>query len=133
MAKQSESHVETTAFFPWLTPVNALPNDTLKRASDVWVESARTWQQEITRFASDRLVKSSEATRQLQECRDWSAMAKLNHEWLASTAQDYAELLRRLGETAAKFGTDMVQSSAATAEQSAQATRSATARRYAAD
>lgn len=133
MAKQSESHVETTAYFPWLALANTVPNGALKRASEAWVDSARAWQQEMTRFASDRLAKDSEATRQFQGCRDWNTMAKLHQEWLASAAQDYAEFLGRLGKTAAKFGTDMVQSSGEVAEQSAEATRTVAARRYAAD
>lgn len=132
MARQSESYGETAPFFPWLATMNAVPHAPLMRASEAWIESARVWQQEVARFASDRLRKDSEATRQFQECRDWGGMAKLYQQWLASAAQDYAELLGHLGKTAAKLGGDMAQSSSEAAEQSAEATRLAAQRRDAA-
>jgi len=125
MANQSQSsYTESGTFFPWLNPIKAVPRETLTRAREVWLESTRAWQDEMTRFAAQRLLKDSEASRDFLGCTNWSEAAKLHQTWMASAAHDYGELMGRLGQTTVKFGSGMAACSRAAAEEAGEATRS---------
>jgi hypothetical protein len=64
------------------------------------------WQEEVMRFASDRLKKDSEFGRSMSTCQNWTDLAKLQQQWAAVAAQDYVAEANRLAQLASEVTQD---------------------------
>ncbi len=94
---------------PWMAGLNESAMKNLSRATETYQKACLAWQQEITRFASARWQRDSEAAQKMLASPNWSEAMKVQQEWLTSTGQDYADEANRLVQLAQKAGSDVMQ------------------------
>ena len=95
--------------FPWMAGLDESALKNLTRASETCQKACVAWQQELTRFASSRWQRDSEAAQRILTSPNWSAAMKVQQEWLTSAGQDYFDEANRLVQLAQKVGSDVMQ------------------------
>ena len=75
------------------------------------------WQQEVLRFATERLRKDSDTGWRLASCQNWADAAKVQQEWAQTTVEDYFAEANRLAQLASTLGTDLFRSLGVRAEE----------------
>jgi hypothetical protein len=83
----------------------------LTRGGEVYGRNLLRWQNELLRFASERLRNDTEFGRSLIGCRDWTDASRLQQAWLSNTLQDYVEETGRLFRLATSQEGDVAETS----------------------
>lgn len=92
--------------FTTLALTNGPAFDAFTRVGEACTKACVAWQEEVMRFAGDRLKKDSELGQSMTACQNWADLAKVQQEWAAATARDYAEEAARLTQLATKLTRD---------------------------
>ena len=64
------------------------------------------WNEEVFRFASDRLHQDAELGLALTKCRTWTEAAELQRDWATRTTEDYLNEGNRLLRIATNWSAD---------------------------
>lgn len=107
-AYRSEEIPTAAAPFGSAAFTNGHMAETLVRVGEACTKACASWQEEMVRFAGDRLKKDGELGQSLSTCQSWSDLTRLQQEWAAAMARDYAEEATRLTQLATKLAQDSI-------------------------
>jgi hypothetical protein len=79
------------------------PAEAALKAGETYAKAWLAWQEEIMKFASNRLQWDSRVCEALTKCKSFGDVCEVQKNWLMSTGQDYFEESNRLARFAWGF------------------------------
>jgi len=129
MRKHASSAESTAPVFPF--PISQVPSsdfaDAVARSSEAYRKACLAWQEEVVRFANDRLKQDSQLRQAMFESGNWADLVKAQQQWALTTVQDYLNESSRLMQMASRIVHDgmepLREASAASAERATAAAK----------
>jgi hypothetical protein len=89
---------------------NGNPMAAMAQMSQACAQGYMKWQQEVSRFVSERFAADMRAQQALLACRDPADMLRIQQDWLETTTTAYSDEVKRLSDMAVQISQGTMES-----------------------